>query len=380
MKKNKIDLGIKQIRGICLTASEKTRVFNNIITNDKSVSSPYYSIFFSIKRSHFAYALLIIFTIVGTGGGVVFASQDSLPDDVLYPVKVKVVEPIRGYMIASSKEKALYESELASKRLIEAETLANKGTLDKNKEKKIDELLSVHTEALSKAIEKVNKEESKEDVNEIIDNFHADMNAHAKILDIIDSKNNIENDENVSNTEETEEVDIIEDVNENEDVSGLEDEVIQNNEPEASIDISNENLEKEINLNDKDELKINLSDTARASAIKIKQLQQNIENDGIDNYQIKKDNVKSIIEDTVSNLNDINSVIENIDKDPIEKAIIENTNKTIIEAEQLLNEAESQEKNGDQLNAYSKIIDSEATAKEANILLKNSLKIKDKKD
>ena len=64
-----------------------------------------------------------------TGGGVAFAAEGSLPGDVLYPVKVGVVEKVEGALAVTAEAKANFEITLANRRLTEAETLATKGRL-----------------------------------------------------------------------------------------------------------------------------------------------------------------------------------------------------------------------------------------------------------
>ena len=85
--------------------------------------------------------------ILGYLSGVVFASQESLPNSIFYPLKVNIVEPIRGALTFSHKNKAKYEINLATERLVEAETLAGQGKLDKINEKKLNNLLNKHTVA-----------------------------------------------------------------------------------------------------------------------------------------------------------------------------------------------------------------------------------------
>lgn len=67
---------------------------------------------------------IIVAVLVALGGGVSVAAQNSLPGDVLYPVKVGINEPVMLALSFSDKGKAAYESELAGRRLSEAEQLS----------------------------------------------------------------------------------------------------------------------------------------------------------------------------------------------------------------------------------------------------------------
>ena len=131
-----------------------------------------YSFVYMFKHTKLVYYIIIPLILILSGGGVVFASTDSLPDSPLYPIKVKIVEPIEGAILVSKKSKAEYQSNLAEKRLIEAEILASRGKLSKDNEEKINNLLAKHTEELNNTISAAAKSEI-DDVDTIITDFRA---------------------------------------------------------------------------------------------------------------------------------------------------------------------------------------------------------------
>lgn len=73
-------------------------------------------------KSHIALTAFTILVIM-TGGGSVFAEK-SFPGDVLYGVKTGVNEQVRGLFAVSSESKALWQLNLADRRLQEVEYVA----------------------------------------------------------------------------------------------------------------------------------------------------------------------------------------------------------------------------------------------------------------
>lgn len=195
MKNKKLQNGIEEIRKITMTVNEKKQILNSILNSSYDVKKPIQSPWFDfsfISRLHknqWAYFVIVPLIFIFTGGAVVFASQGSLPDSILYPIKVNIVEPIRGAFNFSPESKAKYEVSLATERLVEAETLASSGKLDKKNEEKINNLLKSHAKSLDQILNRIDKTEPKNEVVKIVNDFHADMNNHAKTLDAITNKN-----------------------------------------------------------------------------------------------------------------------------------------------------------------------------------------------
>lgn len=202
MKYKKLQKGIDEIKNIKMTNSEKELIFSNILRSSpqivKTVKSTWvnFSFLAMLNNNRLVYYIVIPLIIILSSSGVVFASVDSLPDSILYPLKVNVVEPlIEGALTFSPKNKAKYEVNLATKRLVEAETLAGQGKLDKKNEDKINNLLDKHTRALDKTLNDVKKVDKVEQSDKIILNFNLEMNKHSQILENIKNRKNDNNEE-----------------------------------------------------------------------------------------------------------------------------------------------------------------------------------------
>lgn len=336
MKDEQIKIGIEQIQKIKMTTEEKDLVLKKIlsfpVSIERPVASPYSNSFLSIfQRHHFAYYSMATFLIlVLSGGGVAFASQESLPGNILYPIKVSIVEPINSALKFKVEDKAKYESKLATTRMIEAETLAYQGKLDTVKETQINSLLATHTSSLDKAIDELEQGQSNEKAYEIASNFKAEMSAHAKVLDIINEQNNATVSTSVATSIDTKE------------------------------EQKNEGMQ--------------VSTAARINASKItissKEVKEETE-ETKNEYAVKKQTIETMMSSTATDLNQTTAT------SPIKQKIIDNTRKNLEESNQLLNNANEQDKNGDQAGAYSSLLDSESSLKEADILLRTSSQIKE---
>ncbi|MFZ3012022.1 MAG: hypothetical protein WA060_03465 [Minisyncoccia bacterium] len=336
MEDDKLKIGIKEIKEIKMTDLERDHIYRNILSSPvisytHPVKSPWavFSFMATIHKNRFVYYGSVLGLFVVLGGGAVFASGNSLPGNIFYPLKVSVIEPLYSTLTFSPKAKAQYESHLATKRLVEAETLKIQGKLDKKKEERLNLLLENHTESFSKAIDDIKQEKlaqkridktTDDNDDDTVTNFQAEMKAHARVLDFI---------------------------------SGQDDK------------------------SEKQEKNIKISETARTNASKIRDTLNEDKDDekGGDEgkNEERKKHVKEIIDSTTRELERHTSS----DLYPTRRRIIDDTHKTLKEADQFLKEAEEENERGDSKKAYFKLLDSESSAKEAGIFLKTGLKFKE---
>src|SRR5689334_12065410 len=121
MESDKFQKGIDELKKVGLPAGQKQVVFNrlNFYTNEKPVlNSPAPSHFWSIfsYSRQLSYATLAIVVVFGSGG-ILVASKNSLPGELLYPVKVNVSEPLQGVATFSDASKVSWEAEKVEARL-----------------------------------------------------------------------------------------------------------------------------------------------------------------------------------------------------------------------------------------------------------------------
>lgn len=74
-------------------------------------------------------AVAVILIMISGGVGTSYFAEGALPGDFLYNIKVNINEPVAAALQSNLQNHALYEAELASRRLQEAETLAARNRL-----------------------------------------------------------------------------------------------------------------------------------------------------------------------------------------------------------------------------------------------------------
>lgn len=196
MQDKKIKNAIEEIKSIKMTDEEKSIMLKNILNTqfsqktEKPVKSPYLKFYFlNFTSNHLLrFAIIFGFIIIGAGG-VAVASHNSLPGNALYSIKVKVMEPIGATFMLSPEKQAKYEINLATTRLVEAQVLLSQGNLDEKKEKQLDVLLSIHTDAFNESLNKIRKSNPEKEDAEFVTNFQAEMNARSRVIDLIKENN-----------------------------------------------------------------------------------------------------------------------------------------------------------------------------------------------
>jgi hypothetical protein len=194
MTDQRFNKGIRDLKKISMTAEEKQAILARIVgepqtraTFTRPVKSPWtvfsFGSWVSSHRSLTAVCAVLLLIIIG-GGGVVSASGNALPGDLFYTFKVNVSEPLRVAMANSPVAKARIQSELADKRLAEAETLAIDGKLGQAQAKEITTLLNEHTADLATTLKEV-KQATPSQAEDVSVGFQASMDAHAQVLDSI---------------------------------------------------------------------------------------------------------------------------------------------------------------------------------------------------
>ncbi|MDP2655919.1 MAG: DUF5667 domain-containing protein [bacterium] len=134
--KNPIDQFVEEVSKIRLRDEVKLRIRSKLVAHmlaHPAVLSPYQRLLgilspytVMLRRSALA---LVIFLFVAVGGVTTFAATGSLPGDTLYPIKVKIIEPVRGLMAVSPRAKAEWQVSLAETRVEEVIQLATKEQL-----------------------------------------------------------------------------------------------------------------------------------------------------------------------------------------------------------------------------------------------------------
>lgn len=130
-------------------------------------------------------ALLIIALFLG--GGVSAAAQNTVPGDILYPVKVGITEEIRGFAALGTENKAEWEEKRAERRLREATELASRGELSAKHEAAIEKKLVAHTTRVIELSKKLEDNGQLGDAINVQANLDAALSSHITLVAIMGS-------------------------------------------------------------------------------------------------------------------------------------------------------------------------------------------------
>jgi len=190
----------KQLKNIRLTDSERTkirsRLLNYLETNPVRIpEEPRHSWqrsrIFSLlltREGKLSMPALIIALIIAISGGASAAAQNSLPGDVLHPVKIHVNERVRAMLAASDEAKADLALKLMDTRLQETERLAADADLSAELRARVEERFDAQAERLSALAEKFEAEGRTELSAKFSAHLDAMLSVHDRVLSQLEEK------------------------------------------------------------------------------------------------------------------------------------------------------------------------------------------------
>ena len=135
-----------------------------------------------LKYKQTIYAVVLIIVFLGAGSGTVFASNQSLPGDLLYPMKLNVTEKVHLMLAMSSEAKAEVQLELLDRRMEEGTQLAASGKLDAKTAAQLESLIAGYQAELGKLYERFPEDKKVEIATSISSRLDAVINVHAHVL------------------------------------------------------------------------------------------------------------------------------------------------------------------------------------------------------
>lgn len=160
-------------KAVRLSGIEKQKVRSLL---EKRMEKPFYMNIQSLFVTR--YVVVPILIVVLMGGGVLGVSANSLPGDLLYPMKVDVYEPIVGFTNFNTQEKVKYQENLTKRRLAELVELGSQEKLDEDKEERVLALMDRHRNNLREEIKGLSVEEQVS----VESNLEATLRAHENVF------------------------------------------------------------------------------------------------------------------------------------------------------------------------------------------------------
>src|SRR3989344_5492583 len=129
-----------------------------------------------LRPASLSLVLVLLFSV-----GPALAAESTLPGDTLYPVKVRVNEPIQSWLYFSEQSRADWDALLASRRLEEAEELATQDRLNVTTVKQIEANFQAQIDRTQVRIAKFSNNDAKAGADVAI-NLETSLRAHDRIL------------------------------------------------------------------------------------------------------------------------------------------------------------------------------------------------------
>lgn len=120
------------------------------------------------------------------GGGVAQAAEGALPGDILYPVKTRVSEEVRGIFARGDDAYATLEAWKAERRLQEAQKLALRDALTETRKQQLETTFDAHAARVEERIIRV-AEKDPALAQDLAVTFEASLAAHNAILASLDT-------------------------------------------------------------------------------------------------------------------------------------------------------------------------------------------------
>lgn len=194
MNNDKWKKGIEDLNKISLSEKEKGALLKRILTRSpyNPILSPQTNNWSFFARHYTAFvSLLLIFTIAGS----ISASADSsLPGNILYPVKIKITEPIRELIKINQEDKTKWQIEKASRRIEEAEILATQNKLDDKKREEIQDLFEKSVLEFDDSIKKFEATSTKEKIEKMESELEKRISVHSKVVTEVNKDSDNEDD------------------------------------------------------------------------------------------------------------------------------------------------------------------------------------------
>lgn len=191
---------------------EATRPYKGSVRQSWSLGTWFHfpKLFPAFSRMRLVPALAIFLLLVTLGGGVAFAAESALPGDLLYPIKIHVVEEVRATFTFSPLAKSQWEIRRAERRLEEAETLSEHGAMTAPIVETITKNFNEHTGRVHTRIQTLEMLGQAQPAAELSAALEAPLRAHTAILSALVQTNpkNVHEAQQLSSSVETERIKI----------------------------------------------------------------------------------------------------------------------------------------------------------------------------
>lgn len=183
MKNNNLHNFIQKLTNVQLSDADRADIRTSLsehMADNQPVASPWSQVLSplqAIGSSAMVTAMVLI-----SLGGISMAAENAVPGDRLYPVKINFNEEFMKLTALSPLSEAENQSEIASRRIAELETLAARGTLDGAVSEQLTDAISEHTRLAREQIASISAEGSTGSAASLETELLSTLNTHSDIL------------------------------------------------------------------------------------------------------------------------------------------------------------------------------------------------------
>lgn len=169
----------------------------------KQISKPILSPFVArVSISYFSKAISFALIVLIAGGSTIsYASEDTLPGDTLYTVKVNVKEPLEEKLAFSPQAKLEVKTKQVEKRLTEAQTLLQNNDTSPEKHKEVESRVEKQVEEISQTITELQEKGDVETILSTTSKLQPVLKAHQEALKEVAENSSSQVNEEDSETE-----------------------------------------------------------------------------------------------------------------------------------------------------------------------------------
>ena len=183
---------IHELKGVGLEKNDKARMRSYLLDYAKThpaqeaaisdAASPHSVFKAGGKFFHFLFFPNKV-SIVAFGLGTATLAEDSLPGDMLYPVKIGLHRVGRSLFVVSAEAKANWEVDQAEQRLREASQLISKNRVDEQQLQRIQAQIEEHTQKVATIALQLEEKQKTDALLEVYSKYESTFTSYSAILE-----------------------------------------------------------------------------------------------------------------------------------------------------------------------------------------------------
>ncbi|MFH0873853.1 MAG: hypothetical protein V1846_03390 [Candidatus Komeilibacteria bacterium] len=139
-----------------------------------------------LRWAYFSSGILIL--LVAVSASVSYAAENSLPGDILYPIKISVNEEIRSGLAITPEAKTRWTAEQITRRLDEAVTLASQQKLSPEIENNLSNQVTTNTAKLNQQLKDLEKSGKLLTADDVSSRAQADLDSRKQLFHDLQKK------------------------------------------------------------------------------------------------------------------------------------------------------------------------------------------------